>query len=174
MNARRLGLALMVVGVLAAGAGTFSAGVISGDRVSRVAAVGDDPLQEDANYFDTGDATTPFTTIDNDTTTAWYVFDHFGQELVATDVEVVAVDPVDPTANGTTTNDDAVVVDDADFSTGDAVDEGGKGRISLTCNPALNGSVAAEHHVTVHVAVEGRDSGATVSLTRTVTERVEC
>jgi hypothetical protein len=104
------------------------------------------------------------------------VFNHFTEPLTATRVEFVGIQPVDPGANNTTTNTSAIqVVDGANtFNAGDTVDPAGDAEISLTCNPAFNETVDAEHELTVAVAVEGAESDTRISLERTVTAKVEC
>lgn len=176
MNWRRISVALMVVGLLFAATSTYGAGIISADRMGQVNSVGDDADAEDNNYFDTADATYSFTTIDDGTSRVLMVFNHFTEPLAATRVAFVDIQPVDPGANNTTTNTDAIqVVNGANtFNTGDTVDPDGDAEISLTCTPTVNETVDAEHELTVAVAVEGTESDTRISLERTVTAKVEC
>lgn len=176
MSPKRLGIVLMLVGVALAATGTFGAGVIDADRVSRVSAVADDPNDEDGNYFDTGDATDGFTTIEHTSTTVWYAFNHFHEPLSATRIEVVDVRPENASANATTTNDSAVVVATGAnvFDAGDTLRVSEKGGIALKCNPAFNQTVDADHRLTVRLEVVGTETDTRFALERTVTESVEC
>lgn len=176
MNWRRVSIALMAVGLLFAATSTYGAGIISADRMSEVNSVGDDAREEDNNYFDTADATYSFSTIDDGASRVLMVFNHFTEPLTATRVEFVDIQPVDPGANNTTTNSSAVeVVSGANtFNTGDTVDPDGDAEISLTCNPAFDETVNAEHELTVALVVEGGESDTRFSLSRTVTAAVEC
>lgn len=55
-----------------------------------------------------------------------------------------------------------------------SVDAGNEVPIRLECNPEFNETADARHEVTVSTVVEGEDSGAEMSLDRTVTANVEC
>jgi len=166
----------MAVGLLFAATSTYGAGMISADRMGEVSSVGDDPKEEDNNYFDTADRTVSYTDIDEDGAVVLLVFNHFTEPLTATRVAFTDIEPVDPGANNTTTDSSAVQVVDGEntFNPGDTVDPGGDGRISLACNPEFNETVDAEHELTVAVAVEGTESDTRFSLQRTVTADVKC
>lgn len=173
MTARRFGVALMALGVVLAATGTVAFGALTADRASPVSAVADDPGPDD-NYFDTADNTKSWTTIDSSNdTVVWYLYNNFHEQLVGDLVAVVGVEPVNASQENTTANDDAVVVVAGDFDEGDAITVDSKAAVSLACNPHLTETIDADHHVTVRVEVSGA-SGATVTLTRTVTEHVEC
>lgn len=176
MNWRRVSIALMAAGLLLAATSTYGAGLITADRVGQIHSVGDDPESEDGNYFDTADATYSFTTVDDGANRVLVVFNHFTEGLTATDVSLVAIQPVNASQNDTTTNSSAVqvVTGDNTFDEGDTVSPDGDAEISLTCNPAFTETVDADHELTVAVAVEGDDSGTRISLERTVTAKVEC
>jgi len=176
VNWRRVSVALMAVGLLFAATSTYGAAVIDADRMGQINSVGDDPKEEDNNYFDTADRTTSFTDVDQGSTTVLMVFNHFTEPLTATRVAFTDIEPVDPGANNTTTDSSAVQVVDGEntFNPGDTVDPDGDAEISLTCNPEFNETVDAEHDLTVAVAVEGAESDTRFSLERTVTTNVEC
>ena len=174
MNWRRLGVALMLVGLLLGATGTYSAVSLDADRGFGFGAPADDPNDKDANYFDTKDRTDPDTTIVNWGTSILRVYNQFGQSVGATETAVVAIEPVNASANHTTTNRSAVLIADSGFSAGDTVDAGSEAPIRAACNPDYNETVDADHRITVSVVVEGQDSGAIISLDRTVTAAVEC
>lgn len=176
MNWRRVSVALMVVGLLFAATSTYGAAVISADRMGQISSVADDAKQEDSNYFDTADATQSFTTVDGGPTSALMVFNHFTEPLAATRVELVDVQPVDPSANNTTTDVSAVQVVSGNntFDTGDTVGQSSDAEVSLTCTPAFNETVNAEHELTIAVSVESADGGTRISLDQTVTAEVQC
>lgn len=175
MNWRRVGVGLMAVGLLLAVTSSYGAALISADRTGQIDSVADDADSEDGNYFDTADATQSFTTVDGGADRVLVVFNHFTEPLTATRVELVDIRPVNESKTNTTTNSSAVLVVDGNntYDEGDTIDPDGDGEISLTCNPAFNETVDAEHELTVAVAVEG-DSGTSFSLDRTVTAEVEC
>lgn len=132
--------------------GTYSISV-DADRGFGFDASTDDLNDNDANYVDTKDRTAPDTTIGDWGTSVLRVCNQFGKPLTATELRVTDVTPVNASADGTTTNSTAVVVNEDSFSVGRTVD--------------------ARHGITVSV-VEGGDSGAGISLGRTVTANVRC
>lgn len=174
MNWRRLGIALMVVGLLLGATGTYSAISVDADRGFGFAAPADDPNDKDANYFDTKDRTDSDTAITEWPASILRVYNQFGQPVVGAEVAIVDIAPVNETANHTTTNSSAVVVDEGGFSAGSTVDAGSEAPIYVLCNPDFTETVDADHEITVSVVVEGTDSGAEISLDRTVTAAVEC
>jgi hypothetical protein len=174
MNWRRLGVALMLVGVLFGATGTYSAISVDADRGFGFDAPADELNDKDANYFDTKDRTDPDTTIGDWGTSVLRVYNQFGQPLTATELRVTDVMPVNASANGTTTNSSAVVVNEYGFSVGRTVDAGNEAPIRLECNPAYNGTVDARHEIALSIVVKGEDSGAEISLDRTVTANVQC
>lgn len=174
MNWRRLGIALMVVGLLLGATGTYSAISVDADRGFGFAAPPDDPNDKDDNYFDTKDRTDPDTAVGEWGTSVLRVYNQFGQPLTATEVVVTDITPVNASANATTTDRSAVIVDQYGFSSGRTVDADNEAPIRLKCNPEFNETVSADHEITVSVVVEGDDSGAVISLDRTVTATVEC
>lgn len=174
MNWRRLGVALMLVGLLLGATGTYSAVSLDADRGFGFGAPADDPNDKDANYFDTADRTASYTTIDDWPKTVLAVFNQFGQPVRASEVAVTEVRPVNASATNTTTDSSAVLIADSGFSAGDTVDAGSEAPIRAACNSEYNETVDADHRITVSVVVEGQDSGAVISLDRTVTAAVEC
>lgn len=174
MNWRRLGVALMLVGLLLGATGTYSAVSVDADRGFGFGAPADDPDDKDPNFFDTKDRTDPDTTIVNWGTSVLRVYNQFGQSVRSTETAVTGIEPVNASANHTTTNSSAVLVVDSGFSAGDTVDAGSEAPIRAACNPDYNRTVDAKHAITVSVVVEGVESGTEISLDRTVTATVEC
>ena len=179
MNWRRLGVALMLVGVLFGATGTYSAISIDADRGFDIGATGaaDDVDGQDPNYFDGVDATTKYTTISsNPYGRVVRVFNHFGEPVRAEQVELVAIEPVNASRANTTTDSSAVSVisGDSNFDAGDTVGVDDQAVVSLTCSPSFNATVSGEHELTVSIVVQGVESGTEVSIDRTVTAPVEC
>ena len=174
MNWRRLGVALMLVGLLLGATGTYSAISVDADRGFGFGAPADDPNDKDANYFDTKDRTDPDTTIGAWGTSVLRVYNQFGQAVTANEVRVTEIRPVNASANHTTTDSSAVQVNQYGFSTGRTLDAGNEAPIRLQCNPDHNRTVRGDHEITVSTVVEGIDSGTEISLDRTVTAGVEC
>lgn len=177
MNWRRVGVALMLVGMLFGATGTYSAVSVDADRGFGFQAPTDDPNDEDGNYFDTADDTRSYTTISsNPYGRVLRVFNHFTEPLTATQVELTGIEPVNASQPNTTTDAAAVevITGDSNFDVGDTVPRGGQAVISLRCAPSFDGTVDAEHELTVSVVVEGEESGTEFSLDRTVTAAVEC
>jgi len=175
MNWRRLGVALMLVGLLVGATGTYSAISVDADRGFSIGAVGDDPDDMDPNYFDTKDRTDSETAVSRYPATLLRVYNNFGQQVTASELSVTAIAPVNASANDTTTDPDAVsIVDQYSFSEGSSLSAGGDAPVDARCNPDYNQTVRGDHEITVSIVVVGEDSGAEISLDRTVTAPVEC
>lgn len=174
MNWRRLGVVLMVVGLVLGATGTYSAATVDADRGFGFGAPADDLDDKDDNYFDTKDRTDPDTAISEWGASVLRVYNQFGQPLTATELRITDVEPVNASANDTTTNSSAVVVDDAAFATGRTLDAGTEAPVRAVCNDAYDERVDADHEITVSIVVVGEDSGAEISLDRTVTSPVDC
>ncbi|GAB7093809.1 hypothetical protein JCM30237_09610 [Halolamina litorea] len=174
MNWRRLGVALMLVGLAVGATGTYSAVSLDADRGFSIGAAGDDPDQQNANYFDTADRTASYTTIGDWPKTVLAVFNQFGQPVTATEVAVVDLQPVNASANNTTTNRSALSVADSAFSKGSTLGAGNDAPVAIECNPDYNNTVRGDHEIGLSLVVVGDDSGAEIALDRTVTATVEC
>lgn len=176
MNWRRLGVALMLVGVLFGATGTYSAISIDADRGFDVGAATDELDDKNANYFDVKDMTDPDNPIRNNSwgTSVLRVYNQFGRPLTATDVSITEVTPVNASANETTTDSSAVVPLENAFSSGTTIQPKEGAPVRARCNPDFDAPVDAEHEITVSIVVENSDSGTTFSLDRTVTAPIEC
>lgn len=175
MNWRTLGVALMVVGVVAAATGTFGAGIIEADRSTQIDSVEDSSTSIDGNYFDTRDPTEPEDEITRFPIQTLVVYNHYAESLRMTRIEVTAIEPVNASANATTTDPSVVTVPSQyGFGEGSTLGKGDSGPIPMQCNSAFNGTVDAQHSITVATTAEAVDSGTEFSLARTVTLGVRC
>jgi len=170
----RLGVALMLVGLVLRATGTYSAISLDAERGFGFGAPADDLDDKDDNYFDTMDRPDPDTTIGNWGTSVLRVYNQFGQSVTANEVRVTEIEPVNTSTNDTTTDRSAVQVNQDSFSAGRTLDPENEAPIRLQCDDDYTETVRGKHEITVSTVVEGNDSGTVISLDRTITADAEC